>query len=193
MGDKECHPCYLLLFEGDIKMKIGGKEVTGPNEEILVLPRLGGEIVIKAIAVTNVEEFEKLVPEPKAPGRLTKDGWVPQVDDKTYRQRLAEYNQQRFAFLVVNSLVPSQIEWSTVQLDNPQTWMNWRKELKDAGFADVEINRITLCVMQANALDENKLREARELFLRGMAAEAQQLAGHPTEQENMQSGEPVNG
>jgi len=173
-------------------MRIGGKEVSGPNEEVLVLPRLTGDIVIKTRAVTDMEPFEKLVPEPKAPGKLTKDGWIPQSNDKTYLQKVARYNEQRFAYIVVNSLVPSEIEWETVQLDNPKTWTDWDKELRGAGFSDVEVNRVIVCVMQANALDEAKLKEARELFLRGMAEESVESSGRPTELETTPSGEPVN-
>jgi hypothetical protein len=172
-------------------MKIGGVEVRGPNEEVLVLPRLGGDIVIKAKAVSDMTEFEKLVPEPKPPGKLTKDGWVPTLNDETYRQKVANYNEQRFAYLVLQSLEPSEIEWETVVPDNPKTWKNWENELRKAGFSDIEVNRITVCVMQANALDERKLKEAREVFLRGMAEEQSESSGLPTEPENTPSGEPA--
>jgi hypothetical protein len=172
-------------------MKIGGVEVKGPNVEVLVLPRLDGDIVIKARAVTDMSEFEALVPEPKAPGRLTKNGWEPQLNDETYKQRVAKYNEQRFAYMVLQSLEPSEIEWEDVQMDNPKTWANWEKELRAAGLSDVEVNRITVCVMQANALDERKLREAREVFLRGMAEGQNESSGHPTEPENTPSGDPA--
>jgi len=170
-------------------MRIGGVELTGPNEEILVLPRLSGDIVIRARAVSDMSDFEKLVPEPKAPGKLTKDGWVPQLDDETFKQRMEAYHTQRFAYMVIKSLAPSEIEWDKVRLDNPQTWKHWDKELREAGLAETEVNRITVCVMQANSLDERKLKEARELFLRGMAEEVSSSSGHPTEPENMPSGE----
>jgi hypothetical protein len=173
-------------------MRIGGVEVKGPNEEVLVLPRLAGDVVIKAQAVTDMSEFEKLVPEPKPPGKLTKDGWVPQLKDETYRQKVANYNEQRFAYMVLRSLEPSEIEWETVVPDNPKTWKNWDQELREAGFSDVEVNRVVVCVMQANALDERKLKEARELFLLGKAEESNESSGLPTEPENTQSGEPVN-
>lgn len=172
-------------------MKIGNVEVRGPNEEILVLPRMDGDVVIRARAVSDMGEFEKLVPEPKAPGKLTKDGMVPQNDDPTYRQKLEHYTSQRFAYMVLCSLEPSEIEWEKVSLDNPKTWLLWDKELKEAGLAEVEINRIIMCVMQANSLDEAKLKEARELFLRGRAEELRKSSGLQTEPQTMPSGKPV--
>jgi len=173
-------------------MRIGGLEVKGPNEEVLVLPRLDGNIVIKAQAVVDMGEFEKLVPEPKAPGKLTKDGWVPTPNDETYRQKVTKFNEQRFAYMVLQSLLPSEIEWEQVQYDNPKTWMRWEDELRAAGLSDVEVNRVTICVMQANALDEAKLKEAREVFLLGLAEARDKSSGPQTEPENTLSGEPVN-
>lgn len=172
-------------------MKIGGVELNGPNEEVLVLPRLSGNIVIRARAVSDLSEFEKLVPEPTPPGKLTKDGWVPQVDDETYQKKVEHYSTQKFAYIVLKSLEPSEIEWEGVDLANPQTWKNWTTELMAAGISAIEVNRITACVMQANALDERKLKEAREVFLRGLAEAQSASSGHPTEPESTQSGEPV--
>ena len=77
------------------------------------------------VACTDLEEFEKLCPEPTPPGKLTKDGYVPDTDDPDYQSVRAEYQKRRTAYIVVRSLVPSQIEWDTVQLDNPSTWANW--------------------------------------------------------------------
>ena len=172
-------------------MKIGGYEISGPNEEVLVLPRIGQDVVIRARAVVSMDEFEALVPEPKAPGILTKDGMIPQKDDVTYLQKVENYNTQRFAYMCIKSLIPSVIEWGKVVMDNPKTWKNWEIELREAGFADTEINRIIRCIMQANALDEGKLKEARELFLRGEAEAVEKSSGHQTEPETMPSGEPA--
>lgn len=173
-------------------MRIGGKEISGPNEEVLILPRLDGDVVIKAQAVADMSDFEKLVPEPKAPGKLTKDGWIPQTDDETYQDRLTRYNEQRFAYMAIISLQPSKIEWETVDLDNPKTWIKWSDELSEAGLSTIEVNRIVVCIMQANSLDESKLKEARELFLRGLEEADEKSSGLQIERRSLQSGEPVN-
>lgn len=150
-------------------MKIGGIEVQGPCEEILVLPRLSGDIVIKAQAVMDMEPFEKMCPAPTAPGIRTKEGFRPNLKDENYLKFCLIHADQKLAYIVLKSLEPSQIEWQRVKLEDPGTWKEWSKELKEAGISDIEINRIVACVMQANALDEDKLKAAREVFLRGQA------------------------
>lgn len=149
-----------------IEMKIGGVELH-PCEEVLVLPRLTGNVVIRAKAVTDMTAFDALCPAPVAPGIRTKDGFKPNLKDENYMALADHYAAQRMAFTVLLSLEPSNIEWETVKLEDPSTWKNWVKELKDNGMSDVECNRVIMCVMQANSLDEEKLRMAREVFLLG--------------------------
>lgn len=147
-------------------MKIGGVEVKS-CEEVLVLPRISGNIVIRARSVTMTDEFDALVPTPVAPGIRTKDGFKPDIKDVTYQQAVANHSELRLAYMVLKSIEGSEIEWDTVKMSDPTTWAGWQNELKAAGLSDVECNRIVLCVMQANSLDEDKLRSAREVFLRG--------------------------
>lgn len=172
-------------------MKIAGVEVKGPNTEILVLPRPDGPIVIKAQAVCDMSDFDTICPLPKAPTKLTKDGPVQILKDPTYLSNLQAFGDRKMAYMVLKSLEPSQIEWETVDMGNPKTWPNWEKELRKAGFSDFEISRITMCAMQANSLDETKLREAREVFLRGQEEADKKSSGPQTELENMPSGQPA--
>ena len=151
-------------------MRIGGVEVK-PNEEILVLPRSDGDdIVIRAKAVKINEEFEKRLPEPTPPNVRTKDGSKPDYKVENYKQALALRDTQRFNFLVIKSLEPSEIEWEEVDMDVPSTWSKWSKELIEAGLSEIEVNRIANAVMAANSLDEEKIEEARKSFLRGQGA-----------------------
>lgn len=154
-------------------MKIGGRTIKGPNKVTLVLPREGEEdIVIVAQAVQDLDLFDKLCPEPKAPVRLVAGGAKePNLSDPGYKAQVIEHGVKKMAFLVLYSLIPSAIEWATVKLDDPATWLNYNRELKEAGFSSVEVNRIGQAVMQANALDEDKLESARQVFLRGQAVQ----------------------
>jgi hypothetical protein len=72
--------------------------------------------------------------------------------------------------MCLRSLEPSNIEWETVDIDDPGTWLNWDVELKAAGISDVEGQRIINLVMAANSLDEKKVEEARQAFLLGQVA-----------------------
>ena len=151
-------------------MKIGGVQVS-PCEELLVLPRSDSEdIVIRAKAVRINEEFDKLVPMPVAPNVRTKDGSKPDHKDKNYKKAVEIRDNQRFAFMVIKSLEPSEIEWEKVSLEQPNTWIKWKEELMDAGISEIETNRIVNAVMSANSLDEAKIEEARKNFLHGQGA-----------------------
>ena len=147
-------------------MKIGGKPVT-KCIEILVLPRVGDDIVIKAEAVAINDEFEAMCPMPVAPSIRTKDGKKDDLEDPDYLKAIEKRGQRRWDYMCVKSLVPSNIEWEKVNLSKPDTWGEWKQELIDAGLSEVEVGRIQGAVMAANSLDEDKLKEARDSFVRG--------------------------
>lgn len=173
-------------------MRIGGVEVNGPNEEILVLPRLQGDIVIRARSVTDWGPFNAAFQSPKAPTKLVKGGFQEDKTSPRYREQMQQYESAWYAYLAVKSLEPSEIEWSEVSLDDPSTWTKWEAELLAAGLSVQEVNRIAVCVLQANSLDEMKLKQAREVFLRGQGVETPESSGPHTEPGTTQSGEPAN-
>jgi hypothetical protein len=151
-------------------MKIGGITVA-PCEELLVLPRTDGDdIPIRAIAVAIDDEFDKLAPEPIAPMIQAKGGNQADLKDKNYLAAVVRRGEQRFAFLLIKSLEPSNIEWEKVKLDEPRTWPKWQEELWEAGLSSVETGRIITLVMAANSLDDAKIEEARKSFLLGQGA-----------------------
>lgn len=149
-------------------MKIGGIDpATLPVIEVLPIPRGDKIVVFQARGLGDNEEFKKLCPEPTAPGKLTQNGFVSDETDPGYVASMAEHNKRFLAYLVVKSLEPSNIEWDTVDLGEPGTWCNWQKDLRNSGFIQTEINLVFQLCWEANQLDENKLKKAREAFLRG--------------------------
>lgn len=175
-------------------MKIAGIDPkTLSTEVILVLPRSEANLVFRACGLKSMEEFEAKCPMPKPPGKLTKDGWVANDTDPTYQQIQTEYSKKRLGYIVIRSLEPSEIEWDSVRLEDPRTWANWEKDLKDGGLSQIESNRVLALVMEANALDEAKLQKAREVFLVGQTPMPAEFSGPQTEPENTPSGELVNG
>ena len=68
-------------------MKIGGVQVTGPSEEVLVLPREPEPIVFRAVAVPDMEEFHKLCPEPKPTGKFVKGSTAARHPNTTVTER----------------------------------------------------------------------------------------------------------
>ena len=162
-------------------MKINGQQPVGPAEEVLVLPRANGDIVFTARAVMDMEEFHAQSPPPKAPGRLTKEGFQHNFDDPTYRKQVDHNAEMRLGYLVIRSLEATEIEWDTVDINKPETWTNWSKDLKEAGFNQNEIDRILITCMQANCLDEMKLKAARDAFLRGQGTLLARFSGQNCE------------
>lgn len=172
-------------------MKIGGVTVTKPSEKILVIEREEGPLVFRAQALSSMDEFEQLVPLPKPPGKLTKDGYIPDTGDPTYQTVLGQHALKRLGYMVVHTLGPSKIEWETVDPANPKTWTNWESDLKKADFTQVERNRILELVIDVNTLDEEKIKAARDSFLRGQAALKAESCGPISEQASMPSGQPA--
>ena len=175
-------------------MKIAGIDPkTLSNEVLLVLPRGESEIVFRAKGLPDMAEFEALCPSPKPPGKFTKDGWVPQLNDPTYQQVLGEWAKKRLGYMVVKSLAPSEIEWDSVKENDPRTWAKWEEDLKSAGLTQVECNRVLALVLEANALDDAKLQRAREVFLAGQAPMPPEFSGPVIEPPSSLSGGPANG
>jgi hypothetical protein len=151
-------------------MKIAGIDPkTLPNKEFLVIPRGDKAIVFYAQGLPDMDEFHAMVPVPTAPVAQTATGVVQNTKDPGYLADIAEYSRRKVAYTVVFSLKPSEIEWDTVKLDQPGTWPNWESDLKNAGLTQVECNLVFNLVWGANSLDEAKLKQARETFLRGTA------------------------
>lgn len=146
-------------------MKVGGVDVSS-CEEVLVLPRLNGDLVFRAHAVDSMDEFNTLCPRPEPPTRITKNGKEPHESD-AFLKELESWQRKRHAYICVKSLEPSDIEWDGVDLKKPGTWEKWIDELRKAGISDVEVGRIQVLVLDANSLNEAKLKLARESFLAG--------------------------
>jgi hypothetical protein len=174
-------------------VKIGGIDPTTLSREfLLVLPRGDTQLVFRARGLKDMSEFSTICPAPKPPGKLTKDGFIPNTNDPSYQQLLTMWGTKRLGYMAVKSLEPSEITWDTVDIANPATWGNWESDLKNAGLNQFEVNRVTGLVLEANSLDDDKIERARRLFLAGQAQEVVS-SGLQTEPVNTSSGEPANG
>lgn len=155
-------------------MKLKGKKINTVNFEYVVIPRPDGNIVFKASAVLNNDEFERICKEPEPP-KITRPGQspVPDFEDEDYKKALAEHSQRFNDWTILKSLSATEsLEWESVKMDDPETWKNFKKELSDSGFSMVEVGKIIKAVWVANSLDERKLEEARKSFLASLPAEA---------------------
>lgn len=155
-------------------MRIGGREIKGSNIETIVIPRGDDQIILKAQAVLDDSVVDALCPRPKPRVSIGKGGKrVERVEEQSYQDALNEWGERRVAWLIIKSLEATEdLEWDTVNPDDPSTWLNYKKELLDSGFSDAERARIIEGVMAANGLSESKVEEARQRFLLSMEAES---------------------
>lgn len=151
-------------------MRIKGQEISGPNEELIVIPRGQSQIVLKARAVLEYDDFERLCREPTAPFVLKPGGRKEyNFSDPKYQAAQAQRIKQQTYYMFVKSLMATEgLEWETIDLNRPETWLNFENELKAAGFSQIERGMITRGIMVANNLDDTKVEEARQRFLQSL-------------------------
>jgi len=157
-------------------MKIHGHKIEGANEELIAIPRGDDSIIFKARAIPNYDEFDELCPTPEVPKKKMISGReLPNPSDPAHKKALEEHNKRQTAYLIIKSLEATEgLEWETVDLQNPETWLGYEQELRDSGFSEVELGRIVRGVFIANSLDEAKVEEAKERFLSATAAEREE-------------------
>jgi len=156
-------------------MKIFGKKISdNPNIELVVFPRQEGDIIIKAKAVFNYEEFDALYPRPNPPTVIRRGESTPEldIDDKGYNAKLLDWSKTRTNWMIKESLKATEgIEFETIIDNDPKTWDNISKELGESGFTPHEVNIIMDAIFDANSLNERKLEEAKKRFLVGQGQE----------------------
>lgn len=178
-------------------MKFFGHKMDEPNEEICVIPRtINGEqvdIVFKAKAVLDYTDFEKMCPVPNPPEMILPGGERKlDIQDKDYRKRLNEYAQKKTAWMFIKSLEDTEgLEWETVDAGNPETWLEYNKELKSGGFSDMEILKIYQTVTSACGLNQDKIDEAQKRFLAGQGRTLASVYFQSSEQLSTPFGEDV--
>jgi hypothetical protein len=149
-------------------MKLNGRKIEGPNEVTIVIPRgSGADIILKARAVMDLDDFETMCPPPNPPTRVMAGGQeVPNLKDKGYLAALNRQSIMRLNYIILASLSATEgLEWETVDIADPTTWDNMQTEMQDAGLSRIEIQRIAAECLNVNALNDAKIEEARERFL----------------------------
>lgn len=151
-------------------MKIKGKILQNANIEVVVLPRVDGDIVFKFKPVLNYDEFEELCPKPPVPTSKRAGGEsFKNPDDPDYRIALAKYSTLRYQWSFIESISATEdLEWSKIVRTDPSTWHLIDQEIDDAQILPAEKSMMIDAYNIANALDENKLQIARESFLAGV-------------------------
>jgi hypothetical protein len=174
-------------------MKIHGVKLDTPNEEVVVIPRKSGDIVIRAKAILDDEEFLKLCPTPTPPEVIRAGGARSlDINDKDYLKKMDDWAANKTHWMVLKSLEATEgLEWDNVNMSDPATWSEYSKELQVAGFSQLEIVRILTAVTDACGLNQDKIEEATKRFLAGQVATQEKLSSQSSEQKDTPSSEPV--
>ena len=166
-------------------MKFAGREFKKANIRKLTITREGEKLVL-TFQPSDMERFELLYPEPK-PRKMRKRNsteWIENRNDPKFKEELAKRNSARLDYMAISSLEASQIEWDSVNIDDPETWSKWRDDFKESGFTNVEINRVFMTAMQANSIGDEDITEAEEDFL---AMEQEMESSEPIQTEGQPS------
>lgn len=174
-------------------MKVNGRRIDRPNEEVVVIPRADGDIVFKARAILSYEGHESIDPVPKPMGVMRPGGVMSHdVENPAFKKLLNEWSTRRYYWMIIKSLEATEgLEWDTVDSSKPETWANWRKDLETSGFSMVEISRIEAITIDACGLNQSKIDEATKRFLAGQVR--RNGVSSPSSEQNITlSGELVN-
>lgn len=145
-------------------MKINGRKLEQVYRDTLVLPRGNDEIIVLHMKTADMKKFRELVKEPIPPNKtIPRKGTIVDVDDPGYKKKLAEYNMQMHAWLIVDGIEEG-VEWEFVDKEKPVTWTKCHEELEQSGLTDFERARVYQSIMSMNVLDEDKIEKARQDF-----------------------------
>lgn len=147
-------------------MKIRGNVVHVPFSKDIIIPRVPEDVVFTARAVNFIEEFEEKVEEPKRTKKFGKDGTFVgyKENDTKYEEASQNYHRKRLDFMVIKSL-EEDITFDSVDLDDPETWKNWRKEFQAAGFSEAECGKILNDVANVHSPSQEMVDEMKKDFL----------------------------
>ena len=158
-------------------MKINGKTISKPKNEIVVIPRDGEDFVFEVQAVLDFKQFDSVCPEPQPVMKTNqKTGQsVKNITHPVYVEATKKYNENRINYMIIKSLEATDgIEWETVDMTDPSTWSSYEDELRDCGLTEYEMSLLVRAVMKVNGLSEEIYNEAKKRFLAGKLPSVQQ-------------------
>lgn len=177
-------------------MRYKGRQLKGPREKVVPIIRTeeeGGNIIFLVKGVVDMDPFYALCPGPNPPIDMLPGGKTRQnIEDPGYKDELNRWWSKRSAWIAITSLRDSpELEWDRVKFDDPNTWIEWQKELQEAGFVDGEIGRVMSAILEVNGLNENLVEEARQSFLTTRASQQSVQSSQLADQKTTPSGTPA--
>lgn len=177
-------------------MKIHGKAVLPPKPIKVAIPRNDengepADVIIFCNPIMDYKTFQKLLPQPKPPLTITVAGEkFEDAEDSDYKRKVDRFGDLKLAWTVITSISDTPgLEWETVNINDPDTWENYRKELEDT-FLPREVDLICVGVFEANLPSEERQKEAMERFTSSQVeGQLQKVMSQKDEQDSTPSGE----
>jgi hypothetical protein len=149
-------------------MKLKGKPLDQPKPIVIPITRGDDVVIFKAAPVLDQDDFDAIAPRPQPPIRtMAKTGEKIAVEnDRDYQKELDTWSRQRTDHMILKSLMATEdLEWETVDWNDPTTFKNYREEFRKAYFTPVQVAQIINAVFEANGLSQDRIDEARRSFL----------------------------
>ena len=183
-------------------MKLDGQTVD--NEEAIegpvVIQRGKKFFAFYASPVWSFDPFHERVPKPEPPPSAWGKGGKKQYDWKNpvYLEELQRYGRQQWGYLVLTSLLPSNLDLTDqgVDYEDPETWdkveaaLTYDAETNPQGLSHFEFKKVMDLVDGANLLNSEKVEANLESFFQQVARQEEPGESSPNgEPESSPSGE----
>ena len=173
-------------------MKIHGVTIDPPEEKVIVVPRNDKKFVFRAKAVLDFTAFEQICPKPKPRTQMAPGGEKKELfDEPKYLKEVNKWAERRTAWTILTSLSATEgLEWDTVVMSDPDTWMNYEEELRN-NFSEIESVMIASTALDACSLTSAHIDEATKSFLALTEGEQKELCSQSSEPSSTQSTDPA--
>jgi hypothetical protein len=175
-------------------MKLHGIKLEGAARKTIVFPRETGNLVFVFQAILNSEEFDKLFPQPTPPVKKMADGQkIREIKDPNYLKLQQSWAENKAHWMFLQSIAATpELEWETVDSQNPETWKNYETELISAGLTESERLKMLQAYIEVQGLDDEKIKAATNSFLAGLQEASNKELSQSSEVSDMPFGEDAN-
>lgn len=149
--------------------KVQGKKRVNPRTEMFFIPEFyedGEPLILTLGAVLDFDKFNELVKLPETPTVRKPNGETyKDPDDSDYRKSLFEYWLKKNDYIQIQSVLFTEgFEYEFVNINDPDTWSEFDKDLSGLGLTEVQITFLKNMVSDLNGINERRMEEAREAF-----------------------------
>ena len=140
-------------------MKLNGVSIEARYKKTISFKRSPEPIVLTLHSFLGDEDFEKICPTPEPP-LVTRPGGEKTAapDDPDYQKELTDHSRKNLQYMIIKTI--QDIEWETVDFDDPASWANWEKEFTDSGFSTNEVVLLQNQIFEVNGLSEDSVTDA---------------------------------